>query len=336
MSYLGPEKSPPGVREPLLQREYDMRMVPPKFTKLSDMASIDVGRLTEDEARHILEGIRWPHGTGCAHCGCKRVTRLETIDARDGIWQCSRCRQQFTVMVGTIMQGSHITLRQWVQAFYSMCSHKKGISALQLQRNLGLGSYRSAWYLAHRIRLAMKQDSIVLRGTVEVDETYVGGKPRKLDGKKHKRGRGTSKTPVMVLVERNGKSVSKPMQRVNAKTLKDVITKSVHKKSTIMTDELGSYIGIGQHFEGGHKTVNHHQGVYADGATTTNTAESYFALLKRGVHGTFHHVSKKHLERYCDEFSFRWNHREVTDGERTVEAIKGILGKRLAYKKVGS
>jgi transposase-like protein len=232
------------------------------------------------------------------------------------------------------MEDSHITYRQWVQAYYSMCAHKKGVSALQLKRDLGLGCYQSAWHLAHRIRLAMKQDPLAskLSGVVEVDETYIGGKPRKGDGKIHKRGRGTSKIPVMLLVERNGNSVSHPVKRVNARTLKAAIKENVGKNSMIMTDEWPAYGGIGKHFEGGHGVVNHGMGEYVNGISNTNTAESYFAILKRGVAGTFHHISKKHLPRYCDEFSFRWNHRKTTDGDRTEYAIKGMVGKRLAYR----
>src|SRR5208283_3376234 len=165
-----------------------MKYEPPKFTKLSEMAAIDVGRLTEDEARAILEEIRWPEGPVCPHCKSNAVTRIQAKSkkVRDGLFQCNSCREQFTAILGTVMQGSHITLRQWVQAFYSMCSHKKGVSALQLQRNLGLHTYRAAWFLAHRIRAAMSQkpQANMLKGIIEVDETYVGGKPRK-DGKKH-------------------------------------------------------------------------------------------------------------------------------------------------------
>lgn len=313
-----------------------MKYIPPKFDTLSEMAAIDVGRLTEDEARAILEGIRWPDGLVCPHCQGTKVTRLasKSEKTRDGVIQCNECRKQFTISVGTVMHGSHITLRQWVQAFYSICTHKKGVSALQLQRNLGLGSYRSAWHLAHRIRLAMKADPLAskLKGVIEVDETYVGGKPRKGDGKKHKRGRGTKKTPVMALVERDGKVVSRPVENVNAKTLKSAIRETVDKSSTIMTDEFPAYGGIGVEFAGGHKVIKHAEGEYVKGEISTNTAESYFALLKRGVHGTFHHVSKHHLSRYCDEFNFRWNHRKVTDGERATAAIRGMSGKRLAYK----
>lgn len=319
-----------------------MKYVPPKFTKLSDMAAIDVGRLTEDEARAILEAIRWPNGPVCPHCGGQAATRIQAKSAKvhDGLFQCNACRKQFTVTLGTVMQGSHITLRQWVQAFYSICSHKKGVSALQLQRNLGLHSYQSAWFLAHRIRLAMKADPLAskLKGVVEVDETYVGGKPRK--GKRdaagnlivNKKGRGTKKIPVMALVERDGRIRTRVVEHVNADNLKTAIRETVSKKATIHTDELNLYKGIGTEFDGGHQTVNHSQGEYARGAVNTNTAESFFALLKRGVHGTFHHISKTHLPRYCDEFSFRWDQRKVNDGQRTVKAIRGAEGKRLVYK----
>lgn len=315
-----------------------MKYTPPKFSTLSEMAAIDVGRLTEDEARKILEDIRWPNGPTCSHCGSTKVTKIKAKSekVREGVIQCNNCRKQFTVTVGTVMHGSHITLRQWIQAFYSMCSHKKGVSALQLQRNLGLGSYHSALHLAHRIRLSMRKDPLAsaLKGTVEVDETYVGGKPRKGDGREHRRGRGTEKIPVMVMVERNGKSASRPVANVTAKTLKAAIKEVVSREATIMTDEWKSYSGIGQDFEGGHQVVNHGLGEYVNGDISTNTAESYFALLKRGVHGTFHHISKQHLPRYCDEFSFRWNNRKTNDGERTVNAIKGMEGKRLAYRVV--
>jgi len=318
-----------------------MKYQPPKFTRLNDMASIDVGRLTENEARTILESIRWPNGPVCPHCGSENATRLQAGKARDGVIQCNACRGQFTVTVGTVMHRSHITLRQWVQAFYSMCSHKKGVSALQLQRNLGLHSYQSAWHLAHRIRLAMAEDPLAskLEGLVEVDETYVGGKPRKGQKDdlgnpvKNKRGRGTKKTPVVALVERGGNIKTRVVENVTADTLKDAIRENVNKRSTIMTDELPSYNGIGQEFKGGHQTVNHSAYEFVRGLFHTNTGESFFALLKRGVHGTFHHISKLHLHRYCDEFSFRWNGRKVNDGERAVLAIRGAEGKRLVYKQ---
>jgi transposase-like protein len=303
------------------------------------MAAIDVGRLTEDEARAILEHIRWPSGPACPHCGDMNVTRFNgtSVKTRDGLLKCNGCRQQFTVTVGTVMQSSHITLRQWVQAFYSMCSHKKGVSALQLQRNLGLHSYQSAWHLAHRIRLAMKEDPLAsaLQGIVEVDETYVGGKPRKGEKDaagnpvKHKRGLGTKKTPVIALIERGGRARTRVVEHVTASNLKEAIRENVSRDAAINTDDLKLYRGIGAEFKGGHQTVNHSQGEYEREGVHVNSGESFFALLKRGVHGTFHHISKKHLPRYCDEFDFRWNHRTVSDGARTVAAIQQADGKRL-------
>jgi transposase-like protein len=229
------------------------------------------------------------------------------------------------------MHRSHITLRQWVQAFHAMCASKKGVSALQLQRNLGLKSYQAAWHLAHRVRFAMRVMPLraVLKGTVEVDETYIGGKTRH-----GKRGRGSErKTLVVALVERGGRMRTKVVERVSAKALKGAIRENVKKSAAIMTDEFQSYRGLGREFTGGHETVNHGERQYVRGDVHVNTAESFFALLKRGVRGTFHHVSKQHLHRYCDEFGFRWDHRSVTDGERTVAAIRQAGGKRLLYRE---
>jgi transposase-like protein len=316
-----------------------MKYTPPNFANLAEMSYIDVCRLTEDEARGILEKIRWPEGIICVHCGSKNIGKVEAVadSVRDGLLQCKDCRNQFTVTVGTVMQGSHITLRQWVQAFHAMCASKKGISALQLQRNLGLKTYKSAWHLAHRVRFAMEHGDLkeLLKGTVEVDETYIGGKPRKgaRDGNGdliiNKRGRGTKKVPVVALISRNGNMFTKVVDVVDAKNLKEAIQENVSKRATLMTDELPAYNKVGYKK---HKTVNHSEGQYALGNTNVNSCESFFALLKRGVHGTFHHISKKHLSRYCNEFSFRWDNRKVTDGERMVEAVKGAFGKRLTYR----
>jgi transposase-like protein len=270
-----------------------MKYIPPKFETLSQMSAIDVGRLTESEARTILENIRWPDGLVCLHCNSTNVIHLNSDpekSTRDGVIHCRDCRGQFTVTVNSIMEDSHITLRQWVQAFHSMCSHKKGVSALQLQRNLGLGSYKSAWHLAHRIRWAMRQEPLAssLKGTVEIDETYIGPK-----GVQGKRGRGAGKKAIVVaLVERDGRVRSKPVENISAETLKNAIRENVDKTARIMTDELSSYRGIGNEFDGGHETVNHGNKEYARGDVNVNSAESYFALLKRGVHGKFHHISK--------------------------------------------
>ncbi len=305
----------------------------------TELTLSEASAMTEEKAREYIEAIIWPNGPVCPHCGSSRLSwKVESKTARPGVYVCAECRDQFTVTVGTIMHGSHITLRQWVIAFHLMASSKKGISALQIQRNLGLGSYKSAWHLAHRIRLAMNTSSFksFLKGTVEVDETYVGGKPRKGNrGNSEpisKRGRGTKKTPVLALVERNGDVLSKPIKRVNADTLKGAIREICHKDSCIMTDEWIGYQGIGKDFNGGHEVVRHNSGEYVRGNASTNTVESYFALLKRGIHGAFHHVSKIHLHRYCDEFSFRWNNRKVDDAKRVIAAIRNAEGKRLSYK----
>jgi transposase-like protein len=297
-----------------------------------------VSAFTEDEARETIERILWPDGPVCPHCGAmENVTRLQGKAHRAGVFQCNNCHEQFTITVGTIFEDSHIPLRKWLMAFALLCSAKKGISALQLQRELEFGSYRTAWHMAHRIRHAMSREPLagLLRGTVEVDETYVGGKPRPEAGApKAKRGRGTKKTPVVALVEREGRVHARKIDRVDGAILKEAIRENVDKSSRIITDEWSAYRGIGSEFEGGHETVDHSAGEYArDDGAHVNTAESYFALLKRGVIGSFHHVSKQHLDRYCDEFSFRWDHRSIGDSPRTEIAIRRAKGKRLQFKK---
>jgi len=187
----------------------------------------ELTQMTEAQAREFLEEVRWHGNPTCPHCGGTDAYQLRGSATRPGVWKCAKCRKQFTVTVGTVMHRSHIPLRKWVIAFHLMSSSKKGISALQLQRVLGNVNYKNAWHLAHRSRLAMREGlgAFPLKGIVEVDETYVGGKPRKenkgseKEPKKNKRGRGTDKTPVLALVERNGSVVSKPIERVNAATL---------------------------------------------------------------------------------------------------------------------
>jgi len=288
----------------------------------------------EQSARAFLERMRWPNGPVCAHCKSTEIYRLtQKADsdkpARLGLLKCKKCRKQFSVTVGTIFEGSHIPLHKWLMAIHFVCASKKGMSALQLSRMLGV-TYKTAWFMCHRIRLAMKKMPLIkkLEGVVEVDETYIGGK----DKRSATNTGFNKKSPVMVLVERNGELRSKPIKRLSAMELKREIRANVSIASTIMTDDHKSYRGLDREFVGGHKIVNHTAKEYVRGNIYTNTAESYFALLKRGVHGTFHHVSRKHLGRYCDEFSFRWNTRKVTDSERAEEMLKQIEGKRLLYK----
>lgn len=311
-----------------------------------DLDLVQVSALTEEQARELLEAIRWPSGPTCPHCGSvENITKFRPHSerepvpsggARPGVFRCNECKSQFTVTVHTIFEDSHIPLRTWLMAFAIMCSAKKGVSALQLQRQLGLGSYKSAWFMAHRIREAMKREPLatLLKGDIEADETYVGGKPRpKAGGPKPKRGRGTKKVPVMALVERDGRARARAVEHVDAKTLKQAIRDDVDRSSRILTDEWKAYPGIGKEFAGGHERVNHSKGEYVRGDVHTNTAESFFALLKRGVMGSFHHISRQHLDRYCDEFSFRWDHRKISDSDRTGIALRQAEGKRLTYKE---
>ena len=298
-----------------------------------------VANLTEDQARDYFEKLRWPHGPGCVHCGSVNVYRVGGSNHRPGLLECRDCREQFTVTVGTVMEDTHLPLATWARAFHFMCASKKGMSALQLQRMLGLGSYRTAWFLAHRIREAMRCEPVasMLKGDVQVDETYLGANRHgKMRGSKipSKRGRGTSKTPVLVLVETDGKAHAQPIERIDGSTLKAAMEERICPSARIVTDELSSYPKAAAGFAGGHETVCHSQEQYVnDGGFHTNTAESYFALLKRGVIGSFHHVSKKHLHRYCDEFSFRWNGRKLEDTTRRDEAVRGAEGKRLFYRQ---
>jgi transposase-like protein len=300
---------------------------------------------TDEDARKYLEMIRWPNGPVCPRCGNAAPDRIYEIapnpakKIRVGVRDCAECKRQFTVTVGTIFEDSHIPLRKWLVAWYMLCSSKKGIAALQIQRMLDIGSYRSAWFMMHRIRYALRDPVFADKlggdgGTVEVDETYVGGKPRPKAGEpKAKRGRGTKKVPVVALVERGGRARSKMIGGADSKTLKTAIRENVDYATRIVTDEWSAYRGIGAEFGGGHETVNHGSGEYARGDAHTNTAEGYFAILKRGLMGVYHHVGTQYLDQYLAEFDFRYSHRSATDGMRTVAGIQKIEGKRLMLRR---
>jgi len=238
----------------------------------------DVSKLTEDQARETFERIRWPDGATCHRCcGSVEVTKLEGKAHRVGLYKCRGCEEQFSSTTGTILEQSHLPIRTWLMAFAILCSSKKVVSALQLQRQLGLGSYRSAWHMAHRIRHAMSKEPLagLLSGTVEVDETYIGGKPRQKHGlPKPKKGRGTKKVAVVALVERGGHARAHKVERVDAKTLGKAIRENVDRRSTLMTDRFGSYAEIGSTFLGGHYTVDHGKGEYVRGAASTNEVEA--------------------------------------------------------------
>ncbi len=289
------------------------------------MSKFDPMRLTDHQARQWLEALRWPKGAICPRCKKQEVT--DVGGGREGLYNCRRCRRQFTVTVGTIFEGSHIPLSKWVQAFHLICASKKGISALQLSRMLGI-TYKSAWHMAHRIRYVMKpaRGTPPLSGTVEVDETYVGGKGSM-------KTRSERQTPLVALVQRDGSVRTKAVKSVSTASLLSAIQQHVAPAAEVMTDELKAYGGVKRYYDQ-HQTVTHSKREWARGAVHTNTVESFFALMKRGIHGSYHHVSKKHLQRYGDEFAFRWSQREVTDKERTESALRQVIGRRLPYQKL--
>jgi len=295
----------------------------------------------EDKARAFLETKRWPSGPVCPHCESRGAYRLEPKPeskrpVRPGVYKCGKCRKQFTVRIGTIFEESKIPLHKWLMAIHLMTTSKKGISSHQIAREIGI-TQKSAWFLCHRIREAIRQEPLagLLKGTVEADETYIGARRPRHKGTS-KRGRGTAKKPLMALVERNGKARSMPVDAVDGATLKGEVRRHVERTARIMTDDWVSYNGLAREFSS-HEAVNHSTGEYARSgrngdSVNTNTAESFFALLKRGHYGIFHWFSREHTHRYCDEFGFRWNKRKASDGERMVAAIKGAEGKRLLYR----
>ena len=296
----------------------------------------DIPKACEDEkaAVEFMERQRWGYMPACPRCGSVKVSKMKDSNGERNkrfLWRCHDCKRQFTVRIGTIFEDSRLPLRIWCHAFWRACSSKKGVSALQISRECSI-TYKTALFLMHRIRYAMAEPSkqIKLYGTVEIDETYVGGKPR-FKGK-NKRGRGTKKAPVLALVERDGNVRARVIPSVTSRTLRNAL-RTVDKRSRVITDELPLYKCLNNRFRRGHFTVNHSLREYVRGDVHTNTVESYFALLKRGLYGTFHAVSKKHLHRYISEFEFRWNTRKVDDGKRVVAAIKGAEGKRLMYHK---
>lgn len=303
-----------------------------------NLANLSLVFSSEDRAREFMEAKRWPNGPVCPHCKSEKAYTLtgkkeSASPVRKGVYKCSSCRKQFSVRVGTIFEDSKIELRKWLIAIHLMTSSKKGISSLRIQRELGV-TYKTAWFITHRIREAMKQDPIkgMLGGggnTVECDETFVGGKARNAHGDKV-----PEKKAVAVLVERDGRVRAKHVENVSATELRQHIIDNVHIDSKIVSDDFTSYKRIGKPFSKGHDTVQHTNGEYVNkDGEHTNTAESFNALLKRGHYGIYHQMSKKHLHRYCDEFVFRWDHRKVDDGERMLSLIQATDGKRLMYKQ---
>jgi transposase-like protein len=295
----------------------------------------------EDKARERLEQMRWGQdGAVCPRCGGADPYKLtpkatSKKPGRKGLYKCKACRKQFTATVGTIFEDSHIPLSKWMLAIHLIAASKKGMSAHQLHRMLGI-TYKSAWFMAHRLRYAMTQEPIAtkLKGIVEADETYIGGKRKG----KFAAGRPgfvrDGKTPVVALVERGGRVRATVMPKVQAHEVRAFIESNVEQNVRLMTDESRLYDGIGKDLAS-HETVKHSIKKYVRGDVHTNTVEGFFSLLKRGITGIYHHVGEGHVHRYVDEFAFRYDTRKMSDAERAELTVQGAEGKRLTYKQPG-
>ncbi len=307
-----------------------------------------------DLAREFMERERWPNGPICPHCGNvdqDRITALHGKAHRAGLYQCKECTEQFTVTVGGVMERSKIPLNKWLLAIYLMNAGKKGTSAHQIHRTLGV-TYKTAWFMCHRIRLMM--DDSAERGPmggegkiVEADETYFGNVPESKRPTKttsgrpftrgSKKGRGPAgKRAVVALVERGGTVRSFHPAVADADSVANIVRENIHRETRLHTDESRLYTTVGKEFSA-HETVNHSAKEYARGDVTTNTVETFFSVFKRGMRGTYQHCAEKHLHRYLAEFDFRHNRRTAlgfTDGERAALAVKGASGKRLTYRPI--
>lgn len=313
------------------------------MTEIVNLAQLARHFSDEEEAWKLVERIRWPDGPVCPHCGAvgsayfltpeqgERVTRTGKKTVRR-LWKCADCRKQFSVLVGSIFEGTKIPLSKWLLAIHLLCANKNGTASYELHRTLGITA-KSAWFMAHRIRYAMTQpplaDRFKLAGVVEADETYIGGKAKNAHG-----NRVPKKTTVLTLVERGGAARSQVVARVTRDEIDAILSEHVEPSATLNTDQLPAYREPGQQFAA-HETVNHSQGEYVRGEAYTNTVEGYFSQLKRSIDGTHHHVSKKHLHRYLSEFDMRYSSRKLTDGQRTEQAIRQTAGKRLRYRSDG-
>lgn len=298
----------------------------------------------EKAAYAFVEARLWPDGPVCPFCGATKehVGKLNGESTRIGLHKCYGCRKPFTVKIGTVMESSHVPMRYWLQAIYLYASSKKGISTRQLQRTLGCG-LKTAWFLGHRIREAMKDLGVGHTGplggsgkVVEADETFIGGKEKnkhrvRRSGKNL--GASWGKETVLSLVERDGRVRSIHTPSVTAATLRAILVEQLAAKTKLMTDDAGQYRHMHRDFE--HEIVNHGAEEYVRGEAHTNTVENYFSILKRGITGVYHHVSAEHLQRYLAEFDFRYSNRSargIEDVARADLALKGAAGKRLTYR----
>ena len=299
----------------------------------------------EDKAREWLEAKRWPNGPACPHCGSVDVARMGGTTGRPGLFHCPACRGQFTVRTGQVMERSHIALTKWVLAYHLMAASKKGISAHQLHRTLHV-AYNTAWFMEHRIREAMRETDPTLMGgpgkIVEADEAYHGKRETQTPRNKYSRpptkrgkGGGAQKRPIFALVERGGAARAMHMPVVNAANIREKLVTLADRQSRLHTDESNLYPRVGEEFAA-HETVNHGAREYARGDVTTNSVEGFFGIFKRGMVGVYQHCREHHLQRYLDEFSFRYSKRiklGIDDAERAAIAVAGGEGKRLTWRR---
>jgi transposase-like protein len=304
----------------------------------------------ETKAREWLEARVWPNGPHCPHCGNadqEKITKLEGKAHRPGLYQCNEaaCREQFTVTVGTVFERSKIPLTKWLAALFLLTSSKKGLSTHQIHRTIGV-SYKSTWFMTHRLREAMRQGGLAPLGgegkIVEADETYFGKQDNPQPSKKregrpyiHRGGGPAGKRAVVALVERGGSVRSFHPAVADGQTVTEIVQENIDRETRLMTDESRLYIKVGKEFAS-HESVRHSHGEYVRGDIHTNTVESYFSIFKRGMRGTYQHCAEKHLHRYLAEFDFRHNNRislGVTDYMRAEILAKGIVGKRLTYRR---
>jgi transposase-like protein len=298
----------------------------------------------EEAAFAYVEARLWPQGPVCPRCGAteEHIGELKGKTTRLGLKKCYACSKPFTVRIGTIFESSHLPLHLWLQVIHLMCASKKGVSTRQIQRMLQC-SMKTAWFLTHRIREAMKDGDLGPLGgegkTIEADTTYVGGKEKNKHVSKRNRANigGAGKAIVHTIVERGGRVRSHHIPNVNGATLRPILERHADRASAFMTDTAGGYLHVGRSFAR-HEMVDHGKDEYVRGDAYTNTAEGYFSILKRGLVGIYHAVSEAHLHRYLAEFDFRHPNREklgVDDVARAEIALRGVVGKRLTYKTAG-
>ncbi|MBC3758126.1 IS1595 family transposase [Hyunsoonleella sp. SJ7] len=285
---------------------------------------------TDEICEEYLAVLRWNGEPTCAYCESNKVKALNGKTRR---YKCYGCKKQFSVKVGTIFHDSKISLRKWFVAVYLVTAHKKGISSHQLARDLKI-TQKTAWFVLQRIREVYKPDNEKFTNEVEIDESWIGGKEKnKHANKKTKASQGRStktKTPVLGILERNGKVYAIPVKDTRTPTLVPIMVNKVEEGSKIYTDEYRAYKFLGNFYE--HSFVRHSASQYVDGVVHTNSIENFWSHLKRGIDGIYHHVSKKHLDKYINEYTFRFNNRNLSEGSKFDVAIANGVNKRLDYK----